>query len=69
MTTHAPLACDLHDTLEVACVYHYVVTLLCRDGTAVSGRAMTTETTADKVKLLIVESSIGTKQIPSVIYC
>lgn len=38
----AQLACDLHDYIEIVCMFHYEVLLTLKDGQAVKGRASTT---------------------------
>ncbi|EGT0661636.1 transcriptional antiterminator [Citrobacter werkmanii] len=50
-----PIDCDLHDYLEVACLYHYWLHIELTDGTSMSARALTTCTTRDKEEFLLVE--------------
>ncbi|CAB5524439.1 Rho-binding antiterminator [Citrobacter werkmanii] len=50
-----PIDCDLHDYLEVACLYHYWLRIELTDGTCMNARALTTCTTRDKEEFLLVE--------------
>ncbi|MCQ8179706.1 Rho-binding antiterminator [Methylomonas sp. SURF-1] len=47
-----PIACNLHDYLEIACIYGYRVKLTLTDGSVVAGKAVDTVTTADKREYL-----------------
>jgi Rho-binding antiterminator len=53
MTT--PIACDLHDYLEIACLYHYRVRLNLTNGEVLEGKAVDVET-KDKREYLIVDA-------------
>lgn len=44
MAGYQPLHCDLHDYLEIACLYHYWLRLELRDGLAFDAQAFTTHT-------------------------
>lgn len=50
-----PVDCDLHDYLEIACLYRYMLRIALTDGTVFDARAVTTRTTADKEEYLVVE--------------
>lgn len=51
-----PIACDLHDYLEIACLYGYRVKLTLKDGRVVEGKAVDTVTAADKHEYLALDS-------------
>ena len=63
MTSQTPIACDLHDHLEVACLYRYDLEVHLRDGTQVSGQAVTTRTDADKTEYLVLETAAGRYEV------
>ena len=42
------LACEIHDTIEIVCLYGYEIQLTLKNQSIINGRAKTTETTADK---------------------
>ncbi|MEQ1558973.1 MAG: Rho-binding antiterminator [Methyloglobulus sp.] len=50
-----PLSCDLHDYLEIACVYGYRIKLTLKDGKPVEGVAKNI-ITSEKREFLIVEN-------------
>lgn len=54
-TTNEPIACDLHDHLEVACLYGYQLRIVKRDGEVVMAKAKTTRT-ARGAEFLVVET-------------
>lgn len=43
-----PIDCDLHDYLEIACMYHYWLRIELTDGTCFDAKALTTCTTVEK---------------------
>ncbi len=47
-----PIACDLYDYIEIACLYHYDVRLQLCDGSLICGKACTTVILADKVEAI-----------------
>ncbi|ATG88370.1 Rho-binding antiterminator [Methylomonas koyamae] len=51
-----PIACDLHDYLEIACMYGYRVRLTLKDGRIIEAKAVDTGTTADKREYLQLDS-------------
>ncbi|MDM3274831.1 Rho-binding antiterminator [Citrobacter sp. Ce119] len=55
MEKHHPIDCDLHDYLEIACMYHYLLRIELTDSTCFDAKALTTCTTADKEEFLLVE--------------
>ncbi|MCP1651093.1 Rho-binding antiterminator [Pseudomonas nitroreducens] len=44
MSGYQPLHCDLHDYLEIACLYRYWLRIELRDGLAFDAQAFTTQT-------------------------
>lgn len=56
MEKYHPIDCDLHDYLEIACMYHYCLRIELTDGTYLDAKALTTCTTADKEEFLLVEN-------------
>ncbi|MGZ4960173.1 MAG: Rho-binding antiterminator [Methylomonas sp.] len=50
------VSCELHDYLEIACLYGYQVRLKLKDGQIIEGKAIDTLTTADKHEYLIVDT-------------
>ncbi len=56
-STYTPISCDLHDYLEIACLYRYKVNLELTSGARLSGTAITTETHPDKSEWLVVAVS------------
>jgi Rho-binding antiterminator len=55
MTTK-PIACDLHDYLEIACLYHYRVRLTLKDKQLIEGVVVDINT-LDKREFLIIEGA------------
>lgn len=60
---YRPLACDLHDYLEIACMHRYRLHIELVDGGELQARALTTETTASKEEFFLVESADGTRRL------
>ena len=54
------ISCDLHDYIEIACLYGYQVKLTFKDQQTVEGKAIDTLTSAEKREYLIIEN--GQKQ-------
>jgi Rho-binding antiterminator len=52
-----PIDCDLHDYLEIACMYHYWLRIELTDGTCFDAKALTTCTTVEKEEFLVVGQS------------
>ena len=48
-----PIACELHDYIEIACVYRYPVLLVLDSGEEVKGIATDTSTKKDKTEYLV----------------
>ena len=63
MPAYQPLNCDLHDYLEIACLYHYRLQLELTDGSTLVATAVTTRTAPTKEEFLCVESLSGPREI------
>ncbi|MGG2397354.1 Rho-binding antiterminator [Pseudomonas sp. SH1-B] len=63
MDDYQPLACDLYDYLEIACMHHYQLDIELVDGTRQQGRALTTETSANKEEFLLVHTAGGEQRL------
>ncbi|MEL6950222.1 MAG: Rho-binding antiterminator [Pseudomonadota bacterium] len=64
MTTPTPIACDLHDHIEVACLFRYELAIQLRDGTSVTGKALTTRTLGDKTEHLLLGTKGDSTSVP-----
>lgn len=51
------VSCELHDYLEIACIYGYQVRLTLKDRQTLEGKAIDTMTSAEKREYLIVDDS------------
>ncbi|MBJ9514975.1 Rho-binding antiterminator [Citrobacter portucalensis] len=58
-----PIDCDLHDYLEIACMYHYWLRIELTDGACFDAKALTTCTTVEKEEFLVVEQSENQQKI------
>lgn len=54
------ISCDLHDYIEIACLYGYQVKLTFKDQQTLEGKAIDTLTSAEKREYLIIDN--GQKQ-------
>ena len=55
MKPYQPISCDLHDHLEIACLYAYPLKIELRDKRVITAVAKTTLTEASKIEYLLVE--------------
>jgi len=55
MSDYRPLDCDLHDYLEIACLYRYLLRIELADCAPFMAEAVTTETMANKEEFLVVQ--------------
>ncbi|SDS76589.1 Rho-binding antiterminator [Pseudomonas oryzae] len=62
-STYRPLACDLHDYLEIACLYGYRLRIELDDGSWLSARALDTRTLPNKEEMLLVEAAGAQRQL------
>ncbi len=58
-----PISCQLHDYIEIACLYGYSISLTLKQGQNIEGKALTTETSADRQELLVIQSDIIQRKI------
>ncbi|MEM7280999.1 MAG: Rho-binding antiterminator [Pseudomonadota bacterium] len=58
------ISCEVHDQLEVACLYRIEIEIHLEDGSSVAGTPITTETRGDKSEWLSLKSLDGTDWIP-----
>jgi len=61
--TQSIIDCELHDYLEVACLYGYEVQLTLKNQLKIHGKAKNIVTTAEKREFLIVQNAQGPQQI------
>jgi len=54
------VSCDLHDYIEITCLYGYRVKLTLKDSQTIEGKAIDTMTTAEKREFLVIDN--GHKQ-------
>ncbi|MEI6709327.1 MAG: Rho-binding antiterminator [Methylococcales bacterium] len=59
------ISCELHDFLEIACMYGYRVKLTLKDQKIIEGTALDVLTTAEKREYLIIDSGQEQRQIES----
>lgn len=60
---YQPLACDLYDYLEIACMHRYRLLLELVDGNSLLGQALTTETAPSKEEYLHLLTSSGEQRL------
>lgn len=60
---YRPLACELYDYLEIACLHRYRLEIELLDGTRLQGQALTTETTASKEEFLLLRCAAGERRL------
>lgn len=63
MDDYRPLACDLYDYLEIACMHCYQLDIELVDGSRLQGQALTTETTASKEEFLLLRTTDGEQRL------
>lgn len=63
MDDYQPLACDLYDYLEIACMHCYQLDIELVDGSRLQGQALTTETTASKEEFLLLRTTDGEQRL------
>ncbi|MNG29889.1 Rho-binding antiterminator [compost metagenome] len=61
--SYQPIACDLHDYLEIACLHHYQLRIELIDGDELEAEALTTQTLASKEEFLIVRTTSGEQRL------
>jgi len=45
-----PISCNLYDTIEIVCMFHYPITLTLRDKTKISGIALDTKRNDERLE-------------------
>lgn len=53
----AQIACSLYDYVEIACMYHYELTIVLRDGQRMIATAIDTKLNAERVECIEVEKA------------
>lgn len=61
--TQQLIECELHDYIEVACMYGYQVRLILKDQQVLEGKAKDIVTTAEKHEYLLIDSDEGSQQV------
>jgi Rho-binding antiterminator len=59
------ISCELHDYLEIACLYGYRVKLTLKDHQIIEGKALDVLTTVEKREYLVIDSGHEQQQIES----
>ena len=59
---YEPIACELHDYLEIACQHRYRLHIELTDGDTIEARAVDTTTAASKEEFLVVADASGQEQ-------
>ena len=57
------ISCELHDYLEIACMYGYRVKLTIKNQQTIEGKAVDTVTTAEKREYLVIDNGHEQQQI------
>lgn len=60
---YRPIHCDLHDHVELACIYRYRIRVATNDARIITGTAITTRTDRAKQEWLLVEEEGGETSI------
>lgn len=60
---YRPLDCDLHDYLEIACLYGYRLRIELEDGSWLNARALDTRTLPSKEEMLVVRAAGEERQL------
>ena len=58
MADYTPIDCDLHDHVEVACLFRYKLRLSTCDDQIICGTAVGTETDRDKQEWLLLDGDV-----------
>jgi Rho-binding antiterminator len=56
MSEYTPIACELHDYIEIACMHRYRLLVELTDGNRFRARAITTHNTKDEEFLVLADS-------------
>lgn len=60
---YRPLACDLYDYLEIACMHRYQLRIELVEGGELTAQAVTTRTTSSKEEFFVVQNEQGEQQL------
>jgi len=60
---HCTISCELHDYLEIACMYGYWVKLTLKDQQIIEGKAVDVLTTAEKREYMVIDNGREQQQI------
>lgn len=60
---YVPLACDLYDYLEIACLHRYRLLIELVDGRELQAQALDTETSASKEEFLLISNDQGEQRL------
>ena len=61
--TQQIIDCELHDYIEVACMYSYQVRLILKNQQIFEGKAKDIVTTAEKREFLIIDNEQGSQEV------
>jgi Rho-binding antiterminator len=61
--SHRTLSCELHDYLELACLYGYRVRLTLKNHQSIEGKALDALSTAEKREYLVIDTGHGQQRI------
>lgn len=57
------LNCDLHDYIEMVCLYHYPLKLTLNSGAVLSGTALTTRYNQQRQECLVIKQNDSEQQV------
>ena len=57
------LNCDLHDYIEIVCLYHYPLKLTLNSGAVLSGTALTTRYNQQRQECLVIKQNDSEQQV------
>ena len=57
------ISCELHDYLEIACMYGYRVRLTIKNHQTIEGKAVDTVTTAEKREYLVIDNGYDKHEV------
>lgn len=61
--SYQPIACDLYDYLEIACLHHYHLRIELIDGSELEAEAVTTAINASKEEFFVVRGPDGEQRL------
>ena len=57
------LNCDLHDYIEIVCLYHYPLKLTLSSGAVLTGTALTTRYNNQRLECLVIKQNDNEQQV------